>query len=120
MNKKASLLKKKLDIYLKNNGGGKVIDIKFINDYSNILELEIEKSEILDFKKIINPQKDSSCVKKCIYPPIYSSEESMERELERLETNINKEILRPVYSSGHAFICFDSLLSSYTVLTGFQ
>ena len=113
-------MKQKLDLYLQNNGGGKVIDINFIPDYSNILELEIEKSEILDFKKIINHKQESMCVKKCIYPPIYESEKSMELELERLETDIHKEILRPVYSSGHAFICFDSLLSSYTILTGFQ
>ena len=109
-----------MDLYLQNNGGGKVIDINFIPDYSNILEYEIEKSEIVNFQQIINYKNQSTFVKKCVNPPIYESEEKMSIELERLEANIHKEILKPVFSSGHAFICFDSLLSSYTILTNFQ
>jgi hypothetical protein len=97
-----------------------VIDINFIPDYSNILDLEIEKSEIVDFKKVINFEKETNFAKKCVFPPIYESEGKMAQELDRLETLIHKEILRPVYSSGHAFICFDSLMSSYNILTNFQ
>jgi hypothetical protein len=105
---------------LQNNGGGKVIDINFIPDYSNILDHEIEKSEIMNFQKIINHKIESKFIKKCIYPPIYESEDMMGLELERLESKIHREIMKPVFSSGHAFICFDSLMSSYTILTNFQ
>ena len=74
----------------------------------------------MDFKKIINHKNETPFIKKIIYPPIYQSMESMEQELDRLDDKIHKEIMKPVYSSGHAFICFDSLLSSYKILTNFQ
>ena len=44
----------------------------------------------------------------------------MEKELKRIEEKIDKLTLEPVYSSGHAFICFDSLRAAYKIIKEFK
>lgn len=40
--------------------------------------------------------------------------------MEKLENEIQETTKTPVYSSGHAFVCFDSLLSAYKCLNAFE
>lgn len=44
----------------------------------------------------------------------------MQAELDRIEAEIEEATQMPVYSSGHAFVCFDSLLSAYKCLNAFK
>ena len=46
----ASVLKRKLDLYLSEQNAGKVVDIKFIPDYKILLELERQRNEIIDIR----------------------------------------------------------------------
>ena len=113
------ILKRKLDMFLHKAGGGKVVDITFIPDYKRLLELEIKKAEINDLKKLISTE-DESLLKKVFLPKIYRSETAIKNKLEEIENQFQIEIQHPVYSSGHAFICFDSLLSAFLCLNSYQ
>ena len=44
----------------------------------------------------------------------------MQSELERIQEKIDEITEEPVYSSGHAFICFDSLTAAYKVMKEFK
>ena len=114
-----SSLQRKLNDFLNKDGGnnGKIIDINFIPNYTNILILEKQKNEINDLKKLI--KLDKNCLTRC-FNNIYWSNESMEKELNRIEEKIEKLTLEPVYSSGHAFICFDSLKAAYKIINEFK
>lgn len=109
-----------MDIFLNKHGGGKVIDITFIPDYPVMLELEIRKEEINDIRKLVNISDKDSFLKKFFMPKIYQSQVEIEKELEIIEHQFQEEIQHPVYSSGHAFVCFDSLLSSYICLNNYE
>ena len=113
------ILKRKLDMFLNKSGGGKVVDITFIPDYQRLLELEINKGEINELKKLISTE-DDSLLKKLFLPKIYRSEIAIKNALESIENQFQIEIQHPVYSSGHAFICFDSLLSAFLCLNTYQ
>ena len=102
------------------HGGGKVIDITFIPDYSKMLELEIVKGEITDLRKLINLSDQDSLIKRIFLPKIYRSDVVIQKELDIIEQKFQEEIQKPVYSSGHAFVCFDSLLSSHVCLNNYQ
>jgi len=116
----ATIIKRKLDIFLNRNGGGKVIDITFIPDYPEMLELEIRKEEINDIRKLVNISDKDSFFKKLFLPKIYLSEVEIQNQLELIEHKLQEEIQHPVYSSGHAFVCFDSLLSAYICLNNYE
>ena len=57
---------------------------------------------------------------KCLFSSIYWSDESMKAELEKIERKIQEITEEPVLSSGHAFICFDSLKAAYSIITEFK
>ena len=52
-------------------------------------------------------------------PKIYKSEESLKNEIERIDNKINLEN-DDQGLSGHAFVCFDSVLSAETILINCQ
>jgi hypothetical protein len=106
------MLRKHLNTILEREGGGKVIDIQFIPDYKKLLELEREKNEIKDLKNLIS-KKETSFIRRWLFPTIYRTEFNMENRLREIEVQFQDATERPVLSSGHAFICFDSLLSAY-------
>jgi hypothetical protein len=116
----ATIIKRKLDLFLNRNGGGKIIDITFIPDYPEMLELEIRKEEINDIRKLVNISDKDSYFKKLFLPKIYLSEVEIQKELDLIEHKFQEEIQHPVYSSGHAFVCFDSLLSAYICLNNYE
>jgi hypothetical protein len=108
----ANILRKHLNTILEREGGGKVIDIQFIPDYKTLLELEREKNEIKDLKNLIS-KKETSFIRKWLFPYVYRTEKNMEKRLREIEVQFQDATERPVLSSGHAFLCFDSLLSAY-------
>jgi hypothetical protein len=112
-------LKRKLDIYLSEKNSGKVVDIKFIPEYKTLLELERKRNEIMDIRDYIS-KKESSFVRRFLFPKIFRTNTSIKDELEIIENGIEEATQLPVYSSGHAFVCFDSLLSTHYCLQGFQ
>jgi hypothetical protein len=114
-------VKRNIDLFLarEDSSGGKVIDINFIPDYLKLLKLERKRNEIIDVRKLITA-KENSCKRRFFYPKIYKTEASIDKELERLENKLQHTTESPVYSSGHAFVCFDSLFSAYKCLSAFR
>ncbi len=117
--KKASILKRNLDEFLASNKGGEVIDVQFIPNYEKILVLEREKNQLFDLKNLIN-KKEDSFIRKYFYPKIFRKNESILNKIEEIDSLIDKETENPVESSGHAFVCFDSLLSAYKCLNIYE
>jgi hypothetical protein len=112
-------LKRKLDLFLFHEDGGKVIDVKFIPDYKVLLELEREKNQINDLRDLISV-RESSLTRRWFFPRVFRTDYSIQNELENVENKIQQATELPVYSSGHAFVCFDSLPSCYKCLNTFE
>lgn len=112
------MLKRKLDLFLQKCGGGKVVDVNFIPSYQNMLGLERIRTEINYFENVITDREDSF-VRKYMFPTVLSSKKNINDELNLIDVNIQKEIEMPVYSSGHAFVSFDSIISTYLCLIAF-
>ena len=110
-------MKKKLDLYLQKNEIGKVVDIIIIPDFSKEIEYEIEKYQLIDFKKIIKSCNDRYY---CSIPKIYYNEKSINKKIENLENKIKSVEGSEEIPSGQAFVCFDSLLSVETFLINCQ
>jgi hypothetical protein len=79
----------------------------------------MKKTEIDDIKNLLK-KDDTSCIRKCCFPKVFKSEASIQIELERIEKKMQEITEEPVFSSGHAFVCFDSLLSAYKCLNAFK
>ena len=107
----------KLNVFLSKTGSGKVLDINFIPNYNKLLKYEKEKNEITDLRLLITHEKPFM---RCLFSSIYWSDSSMQSELERIQEKIDEITEEPVYSSGHAFICFDSLTAAYKVMKEFK
>ena len=112
-----NILQTKLNYFLSRTNSGKVIDINFIPNYNKLIKYEIQKNEINDLYKLITNRKPFM---KCLFSSIYWSDESMKAELEKIERKIQEITEEPVLSSGHAFICFDSLKAAYSIITEFK
>jgi hypothetical protein len=112
-------LKKKLDIFLFDQECGRVADVRFIPDYKALLKLEVKVNEINDIKNLIS-KKETDCVRRWFFPAKYRTDAEIKKQLEKLENEIQEATKKPVYSSGHAFVCFDSLLSAYKCLNAFE
>jgi hypothetical protein len=108
-----------LDEFLSANKGGEVIDVQFIPNYDKILMLEREKNQLFDLKNLIN-KKEDSFIRKYFYPKIFRKDEGILKKIEEIDNLIDKETENPVESSGHAFVCFDSLLSAYKCLNIYE
>lgn len=96
-----------------------MIDINFIPDYKQMIKLEKNKTQILDLKNLLSPNK-LKCYHKLLLPKMFRSEEAIQKELDLIEERMQKLTEAPVYSSGHAFVCFDSLISTYKILSSFE
>ena len=70
-----------------------------------------------DFKKIIDVDTPLCS---CIIPARYKNQAKYEEALEEYEYELQEETLKPFVSSGHAFICFDSVNSLNTILKHFR
>jgi len=93
--------------------------VQFIPNYQVLLKLERERNQLLDLKNLIN-KKESSFVRRYLFPEIYRKDIRILNQIEEIENKIQKETEIPVYSSGHAFVCFDSLLSANKILFMFK
>lgn len=93
--------------------------MQFIPNYQKLLELERERNQLLDLKNLIN-KKENSFVRKFMFPEIYRKDKRILKQIEDIEIKIQKETEIPVFSSGHAFVCFDSLLSANKCLFMFK
>ena len=117
-----NLLKTKLNFFLSNQNIsdlGSVVDISFIPDYKNLLELEIQKEEINDLKKLI-PYNVGKFYRNCCFPKYFSSEEETNKKLNEIEEQINSECEKEILSSGHAFVTFTTLKSAFICLQAFR
>ena len=112
-----SLMQTKLNVFLSKTSSGKVLEINFIPNYNKLLKYEKEKNEITDLRLLITHEKPFM---RCLFSSIYWSDSSMQSELERIQEKIDEITEEPVYSSGHAFICFDSLTAAYKVMKEFK
>ena len=111
------LMKNKLNIFLSKSTNGKVVDINFIPNYNKLLKYEKERNEINDLRLLITHEKPFM---RCLFSSVYWSDNSMRTELLNIQEKINEIIEEPVYSSGHAFVCFDSLSAVYKVMKEFK
>jgi hypothetical protein len=115
-------LKAKLNLFLanhKNNNFGHVIEISFIPDYKVLTDLEIEKEEINDLKKLIPFNKVNTC-RYCCLSKTFRSENNIKNRLSEIDNEIDYQLTKPTYSSGHAFVTFNSLKSAYLCLQEFK
>ena len=112
-----SLMQTKLNVFLSKSGSGKVLDINFIPNYNKLLKYEKEKNEINDLRLLITHERPFM---RCLFSSIYWSDTSMENELKRIQEKIDEITEEPVFSSGHAFVCFDSLTAAYKVMKEFK
>ena len=87
------------------------MDIQFIPNYKHLLELERKRNHLLDLKNLIN-KEEGSFVRKYMFPKIFQTDKRILQKIEEIENKIQCETEKPVFSSGHAFVCFDSLLSA--------
>lgn len=76
-------------------------------------------NEINDIKNLIS-KKETDCLRKWFFPAKFRTEAAIKKELEKLENEMQDATKKPVFSSGHAFVCFDSLLSAYKCLNAFE
>jgi hypothetical protein len=88
-------------------------------DYKDLLNFEKEKNEITAIRKLISQEEDSF-IRRWLYPKVYRTDKSIDHKLKEIESKILDETEKPVYSSGHAFVCFDSLEAAYKCLSRFQ
>lgn len=114
-----SVLEAKLNHFLSMTNSGKVIDIRFIPNYPKLLQLHKRENEIKDLSMIISKKKP--CLR-CFFSSIYFSKEASEKEQQEVEREIQEALKDPkMYeSSGHAFICFDSLTAAYQILKNYK
>ena len=112
-----SLMQTKLNVFLSKSSSGKVLDINFIPNYNKLLKYEKERNEINDLRLLITHEKPFM---RCLFSSVYWSDNSMKNELKRIQEQIDEITEEPVYSSGHAFVCFDSLTAAYKVLKEFK
>jgi hypothetical protein len=98
--------------------GGKVLAIINIPDFSKILDLENEKFDVEDLLKI--PASKEPLAKKCMIGKKYRTKKYYTKQISEIEDKIDNEIYKPVLSSGHAFICFDTIESANHCLHRFQ
>ena len=110
---------KKLNVFLEQNEGGRVIDINIIPDQKEILKLEKRKTQISNVRHLIDRSK-LNCYERCFFPKIYHSDEITQKEIDSLSDNIKQMQEQPVFSSGHAFVCLDSLISCYQIINSFK
>ena len=112
-----SLMQTKLNVFLSKSSSGKVLDINFIPNYNKLLKYEKERNEINDLRLLITHEKPFM---RCLFSSVYWSDNSMKNELKRIQEQIDEITEEPVYSSGHAFVCFDSLTAAYKVMKEFK
>ena len=112
-----SLMQTKLNVFLSKSSSGKVLDINFIPNYNKLLKYEKERNEINDLRLLITHERPFM---RCLFSSIYWSDNSMNNELSRIQEKIDEITEEPVYSSGHAFVCFDSLTAAYKVMKEFK
>lgn len=109
----------KLNMFLEKKNAGRVIDVNFIPNYRTLLNAEKQKTELEHYKNLVN-ENNINCFSKLLLPKYYLSNEELDKNINKIENEIDDIILQPVFSSGHAFICFDSLLSAYIINSYFK
>ena len=112
-----SLMQTKLNVFLSKTSSGKVLDITFIPNYNKLLKCEKERNEINDLRLLITHERPFM---RCLFSSIYWSDNSMKNELKKIQEQIDEITEEPVFSSGHAFVCFDSLTAAYKVMKEFK
>ena len=112
-----SLMQTKLNVFLSKSSSGKALDINFIPNYNKLLKYEKERNEINDLRLLITHEKPFM---RCLFSSVYWSDNSMKNELKRVQEKIDEITEEPVFSSGHAFVCFDSLTAAYKVMNEFK
>ena len=98
--------------------GGKVLTIINIPDFHTILELENNKFDVEDLLKI--PPSKEPFIKKWMISKKFRTKQYYQKQITELENQIDNEICKPILSSGHAFICFDTIESANHWLRKFQ
>ena len=111
------LMQTKLNVFLSKSSSGKVLDINFIPNYNKLLKYEKERNEINDLRLLITHERPFM---RCLFSSVYWSDNSMKNELNKIQEKIDEIIEEPVFSSGHAFVCFDSLTAAYKVMNEFK
>ena len=111
------LLKTKLNLFLSKTNSGKVIDINFIPNYSELLVLEKKKQELSQLRSLLSRNPPTF---ECLFNLVYYKKEKIEEELNKVQKEISDKKDDFVLSSGHAFICCNSLKAAYKIMKEFQ
>ena len=75
--------------------------------------------EINDLKKLI-PFNKVNTFRYCCLSKTFRSEFNIKNRLTEIDNEIDNELTRHTYSSGHAFVTFNSLKSAYLCLQEFK
>jgi hypothetical protein len=82
------------------------------------LSSKINKFDVEDLMKI--PPSKEPFFKKCLISKKYRTKEYYTKQINEIEDEIDEQIRKPVISSGHAFICFDTIESANYCLRKFK
>ncbi|KRX06647.1 hypothetical protein PPERSA_13126 [Pseudocohnilembus persalinus] len=114
-------LKKTLENFLeKNKINGKIIALKVIPAYGNIMQLEQEKQEIQHCREIVMGMSQDMNILSKILLKKYLDDQYYFQEIEKINDQIEIQTQKNLSSSGHAFICFDSISAMNAVLRIFK
>ncbi|CAI2385080.1 unnamed protein product [Moneuplotes crassus] len=80
-----------------------------IPDYQKLTRLEQKRKELEDLSQLLGV-KEPTFMRLCVRKK-YRTEEYYKYELEEIEDQIRDELKKPIKSSGHAYIVFDSYYS---------
>lgn len=97
---------------------GQVLGIINIPNFQRLFDLETKKFDIQDLLRI--PEDKEPFAKKCLIAKKYRTKTYYSKQINEIENDIDNEILKPVLSSGHAFVCFDSIESANYCLHKFR
>ena len=97
---------------------GKVTSVLIIPDFTKQLEIEAKIQDLKDLKMLLSIQ-EPSCLD-CFIPKKYRDDQAFEKNMDTYDNQLAEETMKPFVSSGHAFICFDSVNSLNTVMKHFR
>jgi hypothetical protein len=116
--RKGELVRSEIDQYLEYTGGGRMLSLSILYDFTDIITLENERKRFDNIQKLYLANEPA--MRRACFPKKYRDQQYFESELEKIDNKIEDVAKRPILSSGHAFICLDSIQTKQRCLKQFR